>query len=119
MGSPGSQPTAQMVGALLSSAAGFIGMFVAVRSNVRTAEAAKSAPEASPGEALHVIGRDAVIIGRVAGTNVSDRRIQLQELGGIPGVPVPVLRQGLGAHQVHVLVPGRQDGEKPLQISYL
>lgn len=36
------------------------------------------APEASPTEALHVVGRDAVIIGRVAGTNVSDRRIQLR-----------------------------------------
>lgn len=39
---------------------------------------ALGAPEASPGEALHVIGREAVIIGRVAGTNVSDRRIQLR-----------------------------------------
>jgi phosphatidylserine/phosphatidylglycerophosphate/cardiolipin synthase-like enzyme len=35
-------------------------------------------PEATPGEALHVIGREAVIIGRVAATNVSERRIQLR-----------------------------------------
>lgn len=36
------------------------------------------APEATPDEAMHVIGRDATIIGRVAATNVSDRRIQLR-----------------------------------------
>ncbi len=35
-------------------------------------------PEASPGEALHVIGREAVIIGRVAATNVNEHRIQLR-----------------------------------------
>lgn len=35
-------------------------------------------PEATPGEALHVVGREAVIVGRVAGTNVSDRRVQLR-----------------------------------------
>ncbi len=35
-------------------------------------------PEATPGEAIHVVGRDAVIIGRVAGTNVTDHRVQLR-----------------------------------------
>lgn len=35
-------------------------------------------PECSPGEALHVVGKEAVIIGRVAATNVSDRRVQLR-----------------------------------------
>lgn len=35
-------------------------------------------PECTPGEALHVIGREAVIVGRVAATNVSDRRVQLR-----------------------------------------
>jgi phosphatidylserine/phosphatidylglycerophosphate/cardiolipin synthase-like enzyme len=35
-------------------------------------------PEATPGEALHVIGREAVIVGRVAATNVNERRIQLR-----------------------------------------
>lgn len=35
-------------------------------------------PEATPGEALHLIGRYAVVVGRVAATNVSERRIQLR-----------------------------------------
>ena len=35
-------------------------------------------PTASAGEALHLIGRDAVIEGVVVATNVSDRRIQLR-----------------------------------------
>lgn len=35
-------------------------------------------PLASPGEALHVIGRDAVVEGVVVATNVSERRIQLR-----------------------------------------
>src|SRR5690606_13564620 len=39
---------------------------------------ALSTPEAAPGEALHLVGRDAVIVGRVAATHVSDRRIQLR-----------------------------------------
>ncbi|MCC7073544.1 MAG: hypothetical protein IT383_19705, partial [Deltaproteobacteria bacterium] len=39
---------------------------------------ALGSPECTPGEALHVIGREAVIVGRVAATNVSDRRVQLR-----------------------------------------
>lgn len=39
---------------------------------------ALGAPEVTPGEALHVIGREAIIVGRVAATNVSERRIQLR-----------------------------------------
>jgi hypothetical protein len=35
-------------------------------------------PEASAEEALHVVGREAVVVGRVAATNISDRRIQLR-----------------------------------------
>lgn len=35
-------------------------------------------PTASAGEALHVIGKDAIIEGVVVATNVSDRRIQLR-----------------------------------------
>lgn len=35
-------------------------------------------PTASPGEALHVIGRDAVVEGVVVATSVSERRIQLR-----------------------------------------
>ncbi len=35
-------------------------------------------PLASPGEALHVIGRDAVIEGVIVATNVSERRIQFR-----------------------------------------
>ena len=35
-------------------------------------------PEVTPGEALHVIGREAVIVGRVAATNVNEHRIQLR-----------------------------------------
>ena len=35
-------------------------------------------PLCTPGEALHVIGREAFITGRVAATNVSDRRVQLR-----------------------------------------
>ncbi len=35
-------------------------------------------PTASPGEALHVIGKDAVVEGIVVATNVSERRIQLR-----------------------------------------
>lgn len=41
-------------------------------------ESGTGTPEASPGEALHVIGKDAVIEGVVVATNVSDRRIQLR-----------------------------------------
>lgn len=41
-------------------------------------EASTGTPSASPGEALHVIGKDASIEGVVVATNVSDRRIQLR-----------------------------------------
>lgn len=42
------------------------------------AAASTGRPLASPGEALHVIGKDAVVEGVVVATNVSDRRIQLR-----------------------------------------
>ncbi len=40
--------------------------------------ASAGTPLASPGEALHVIGKEAVIEGVVVATNVSERRIQLR-----------------------------------------
>ena len=41
-------------------------------------EDAVGVPTATPGEALHVIGKDAVVEGVVVATNVSERRIQLR-----------------------------------------
>lgn len=63
-------------------------------------------PETTPGEALHVVGREAIIIGRVAGTNVSERRVQLR-LGDEkrPPFTAVIFRKNEGAFQAKGLAP--------------
>jgi K(+)-stimulated pyrophosphate-energized sodium pump len=84
-----------LVGALLSAAAGYTGMNVAVRANVRTAEAARS----GIGSALQVAVRGGAVTGLLV---VGLGLLGVSILTALSGSPVALVGFGFGASLISV-----------------